>query len=284
MKFLVLGCNGMAGHMISLYLKEQGHIVIGFDRTPSKYIDSIIGDARDLNNMNNIIVDGQFDSVINAIGILNQFADEDKELSTFLNSYFPHYLAKITERSSTQIIHLSTDCVFSGKRGDYSEDDIRDGDSFYDRSKAIGELEDSKNITIRTSIVGPDLNPQGIGLMNWFMQQKSEIEGYTLSFWTGQTTLQLAKTMEAAAKMRAHGLYNMVPESKISKCELLVLFNRYFRDNKVIINPISGLKVDKSLIRTRYDFSYRIPSYDTMFSELSFWMKSHKDMYNHYYK
>ena len=170
MKFLVLGCNGMAGHTISLYLKEQGHDVFGFDRRESKYINNATGDARDIDFVRNLIVDGKYDTVINCIGILNQFAEENMALASFLNSYFPHFLAEVTDGTDTQVIHMSTDCVFSGKRGEYTEDDFRDGETFYDRSKALGELEDGKNITLRNSIVGPDINPNGIGLMNWFMK------------------------------------------------------------------------------------------------------------------
>ena len=200
MKFLVLGCNGMAGHMISIYLQEKGHEVLGFARRASSYIKSITGDACDLQGLRHIITEGKFDSVINSIGILNHFAERDKALAVFINSYLPHFLADVTSGTDTQIIQMSTDCVFSGKHGQYKENDLRDGETFYDRSKALGELEDEKNITLRNSIVGPDINPKGIGLLNWFMQQHNEINGYTKVIWTGQTTLQLAKTMEAAAK------------------------------------------------------------------------------------
>ena len=282
MKFLVLGCNGMAGHTISLYLKERGHEVFGFDRTKSNYVDSVAGDARDALAMEKLIKSGNYDSVINCIGILNQFAEQNKALATYLNSYFPHFLADVTSGTETQVIHMSTDCVFSGKRGEYTEEDFRDGETFYDRSKALGELEDGKNITLRNSIVGPDINPKGIGLMNWFMQQKGEISGYTKAMWTGQTTLQLAKTMEVAAMEKAHGLYNTVPDHSISKYNLLQLFNRYLRDEKIIIHPIDGINADKSLKRTRYEFNYLIPDYETMIFELAEWTKSHKDMYPHY--
>ena len=83
---------------------------------------------------------------------------------------------------------MSTDCVFSGRRGGYTEKDFRDGETFYDRSKALGELEDDKNITLRNSIVGPDINPNGIGLFNWFMHQKDQVNGFSNTMWTGQTT------------------------------------------------------------------------------------------------
>ena len=283
MKFLVLGCNGMAGHMISLYLKEQGHEVFGFDRMQPRYVEGIAADAHNTELVRKIITEGKYDSVINCIGILNQFAEENKSLATFLNSYFPHFLAEVTEGTDTQVIHMSTDCVFSGKRGEYTEDDFRDGETFYDRSKALGELEDNKNITLRNSIVGPDINPNGIGLMNWFMKQSGEINGFTKAMWTGQTTLQLAKTMEAAAKEKASGLYNAVPDYSISKYDLLQLFNHYLRNDSVKITPVEGVVADKSLKRTRYEFSYLIPDYEKMVAELAEWVNSHKELYSHYY-
>ena len=282
MKFLVLGCNGMAGHTISLYLKEQGHEVYGFDRMKSVYVESVAGDARDLLTLEKLIKEGCYDSVINCIGILNQFAEQNKGLAAFLNGYFPHFLADVTSETDTQVIHMSTDCVFSGKRGEYTEADFRDGETFYDRSKALGELEDGKNITLRNSIVGPDINPKGIGLMNWFMQQQGPINGYTKAMWTGQTTLQLAKTMEVAAKERAHGLYNTVPDHSISKYDLLQLFNHYLRKDSIVIHPIEGIDADKSLKRTRYEFGYLIPDYEIMVSELAEWTMRHKNMYAHY--
>ena len=282
MKFLILGCNGMAGHTISLYLKERGHSVFGFDRTKSNYIDSVAGDATDMEFVKKLVGRNEYDSVINCIGILNQFAEENKAVATYLNSYFPHFLADITSGTETQVIHMSTDCVFSGKRGAYTEDDFRDGETFYDRSKALGELEDGKNITLRNSIIGPDINPKGIGLMNWFMAQKNQVNGYTKAMWTGQTTLQLAKTMEVAAETKAHGLYNTVPEKSISKYELLLLLNHYLRNDSVLITPIDGINADKSLKRTRYEFDYLIPDYEIMVSELSKWVIDHKEMYPHY--
>ena len=272
----------MAGHTIALYLKEQGHDVCGFAKIKSQYIDSIVGDAMDSDFLKKIIVKGEYDSIINCIGILNQFAEQNKSLATFLNSYFPHFLAEITSELDTQVIHMSTDCVFSGKRGGYTEYDFRDGETFYDRSKALGELEDKKNVTLRNSIVGPDINPKGIGLLNWFLQQKGEVNGFTKAMWTGQTTLQLAKTMEIAAKERVCGLYNAVPNHSISKYELLVLFNHFLRGDSLKINPVEGINADKSLKRTKYEFNYLIPDYEVMIKELAEWMIDHKKMYPHY--
>lgn len=283
MKFLVLGCNGMAGHLISLYLQEQGHDVTGFALEKSRLLNkSIAGDATDFPSLKKIIQEGKYDTVINCIGILNQFAENNHALATLLNSYLPHFVADAANEVDAQVIHMSTDCVFSGKRGQYTEDDLPDGTTFYDRSKALGELNDNKNITLRNSIIGPDINEKGIGLLNWFMHQSGEINGYTKALWTGQTTLQLAKTMEAAALERATGLYNTVPDTNISKYELVKLFNKYLRNDSLTIHPIDGVNADKSLKRTQFDFAYRIPDYETMVCELSDWMRAHRSLYPHY--
>lgn len=282
MKFFILGCNGMAGHTISLYMQNQGHEVIGFDRAPSSFVKSLVGDATDIKKLVSIIKRGNFDAVINCIGILNQFAEEQKPLAVFLNAYLPHMLAEATVEIRTKIIHMSTDCVFSGSTGNYTEKDLPDGSTFYDRTKALGELNDNKNLTLRNSIVGPDLNRKGIGLFNWFMQQKGPINGYTKAIWTGQTTLQLAKTMELAAKENVFGLINMVPEEPISKFDLLELFNKYFRNRSVEIIPNSEVSVNKSLKRTNFNFLYQIPDYEKMVFELHEWMVIHRNLYPHY--
>lgn len=284
MKFLVLGCNGMAGHQISLYLQEQCHDVTGFALEKSNLLNkSIAGDATDFSKLKEIIQTGKFDTVINCIGVLNQFAENNHPLAVMLNSFLPHFIAQVANEVGTQVIHMSTDCVFSGTRGQYTEEDFPDGTTFYDRTKALGELNDDKNITLRNSIVGPDINQKGIGLLNWFMQQNGEIKGFTGAIWTGQTTLQLAKTMEVAARERATGLYNTVPKDSITKYDLLQLFNKYFRENKLTIHPIAGVTANKSLKRTRYDFSYEIPDYEKMIAEAAKWTFLHKNLYPHYH-
>lgn len=272
----------MAGHVIALYMKEQGHNVVGFARTKSTFVDTIIGDAYDTRLITKILEKGEYDAVVNCIGILNQFAEKDKAAAAFLNGYLPHFLVKATQYVDTQVIHISTDCVFSGKTGPYTEMSFPDGVTFYDRSKALGEINDNKNLTLRNSIVGPDIKPGGIGLLNWFLQQRGEVNGFTGALWTGQTTLQLAKTIEAAVMNRVRGLVNMVPESNISKYELLILFNHYLRNDELAINPIEGVVVDKTLVRTNEEFDYQIPNYDIMIRELADWMKIHKELYPHY--
>ena len=136
---------------------------------------------------------------------------------------------------------------------------------------------------MRNSIVGPDIKESGIGLLNWFLKQKTSVNGFTKAIWTGQTTLQLAKTIEMAAQNNVTGLFNMVPRESINKYELLKLFNKYIREDEIEIRPVDTFVIDKSLVRTNYNgFEYEIPDYETMVKELGVWMRNHKNIYPHY--
>lgn len=284
MKFLVLGATGMAGHTISIYLQEQGHDVTTFSTSPFKYCKNIVGDATDLDTLRTVIEEGSYDVVINCIGILNQAAEDNKYNATFLNSLLPHFIVDVTKDMKTRLIHMSTDCVFSGKQGSYEEDAFQDGQTFYDRSKALGEVVDNKNLTFRNSIIGPDMNPNGIGLFNWFMKQEGTINGYTKAMWTGVTTLTLVKAMERAAKDGLTGLYNLVNNTSISKYDLVGLFNKECKLGSLTILPSEDVRVDKSLVRTREDFDFIVPSYEVMVEEMKEWIDSHKELYPHYFK
>ena len=284
MKILVLGCNGMAGHLISLFFKEQGHEVIGFARSASILLDNtIIGDASDMKLIKTIIDGGKYDAVINCIGLLNQFAENNKAMAVLLNGYLPHYLVEITKDTKTRIIHMSTDCVFAGNDGPYCENSLPNGASFYDRSKAIGEFNNDKDLTFRNSIIGPDIKESGIGLFNWFMKQKGPINGFTGAIWTGVTTYTLAKAMEQALCENLTGLYNLVNNESINKYDLCGLFNKYFRNGEIVINPSAKLQLDKTLKCTRSDFSFVVPSYEQQIKEMHEWVNHHAELYPHYY-
>lgn len=283
MKILVLGCNGMAGHLISLYFKEQGHEVVGFARSDFKLLDrTIIGDATEMTLIKMIIEEGKYDAIINCIGLLNQYAENNKAMAILLNSYLPHYLVECTKYTKTRIIHMSTDCVFAGNDGPYYEDSRPNGATFYDRTKAMGEINNGKDLTFRNSIVGPDIKESGIGLFNWFMKQKGTIEGYTGAIWTGVTTLTLAKAMEAALTENLSGLYNLVNNASINKFDLCSLFNKYFRRGEVEIVPNDDLQLDKTLKCTRADFSFIVPSYEQQIKEMHDWVVNHLTIYKHY--
>ena len=284
MKILVLGASGMAGHIITLYFKEQGYDVTGFTRKPIAYCKNILGDAMNPEDVKKAIFSENFDVVINAIGVLNQNAEDHKAMAVMLNGYLPHFIADTLRDSKTKLIHMSTDCVFAGNTGPYYEDSFPDGRIFYDRSKAIGEINDEKNLTFRNSIVGPDCNEKGIGLFNWFMKQNGPINGFTGAIWTGVTTLTLAKAMEQAIKENLTGLYNLVNNESINKFELCGLFNKYFRNGKIVINPSDRLQLDKSLRHRRTDFSFVVPSYEQQIKEMADWVNAQKDFYPHYFK
>lgn len=130
MRFLILGATGMAGHVIAIYLKEQGHDVTTLSRRPFPYCDNIIADVTNLSLLSETILNGKYDAVLNCIGILNQYAEENKHQAVLLNSYLPHYLSHITKKTKTKIIHMSTDCVFSGNSGNYNESSLEMGKLF----------------------------------------------------------------------------------------------------------------------------------------------------------
>lgn len=283
MKYLVLGAGGMAGHIITNYLLEQGEIVEGLERRPLNYCKTYNIDVTCFNEVEKIIKENNYDCIINCIGILNQAAEDNKDLAILLNSYLPHFLVKITKDMKTKVIQMSTDCVFSGKKGHYTELDKPDGETYYDKTKALGEINDNKNLTFRNSIIGPDINENGIGLFNWFMKQTNEINGFEKSLWTGVTTLTLAKAMHKASYCSLTGLYNLVNNEVTNKYELVCLFNKHF-EKKLIINRVDGISQDKSLYRTRNDFEYIVPSYEQQIIEMAEWIYSHKELYKHYFE
>ena len=283
MKILVLGSIGMAGHLITLYFKERGHEVTAYSMKPFPYCKNIVGNALDTEHFKSVICGNDYDAVINCIGILNQQAEDYQALATYLNSYLPHLVADLLKDRKARLIHMSTDCVFAGNTGPYYEDSLRDGLTFYDRSKALGEVVDDKNLTFRNSIIGPDANEGGIGLFNWFMKQSGTVNGFTGAMWTGVTTLTLAKAMECALEENLTGLYNLVNNESISKYDMLRLFNHYFRDDSLTIVPSDKLQLDKSLRCRRTDFKFMVPSYEQQIREMRDWVLVHKDLYPHYF-
>ena len=283
-KILVVGIKGMAGHLLFNYFKENSlYDTWGIARniTPQDKIFSI--DVSDTDALSKIIKDYNFDYVVNCIGILNKDAEDNPAKAIWFNSYFPHFLEDITKSIKTKIIHISTDCVFSGKEnGNYTEDSIKNGLGFYAESKALGELDNSKDITIRTSIIGPEINNNGIGLFHWFMSQPSdsEVNGFSKVFWSGITTLELAKVIDDVIRNKVTGL-KQISREKISKFDLLRLFNEVFRNNQLQIIENEDYISDKSLVSIRNDYTYNVPSYKEMLSGMKKWLDSHQNNYNY---
>ena len=269
-KVMVFGATGMLGHVVVRYLRESGaYSVFPCARNGGK--DCIAVDVTDFRRVYSVLEEHKPDYFINAVGMLVKASAENPGLAILVNSYFPHYLAEVGVKLGFKLIHVSTDCVFSGKTGGYREDSFRDGDSMYDRTKALGEIVDAKNLTIRTSIIGPELNQNGTGLFFWFMNQRGNVRGYTNALWSGVTTLELAKAIDAAMRQGVAGLYQLTM-SPISKYDLLILIKKIWGKNDVDVVPYPDFHCDKSMVCTRKDFQYALPdSYETMLKELYAW-------------
>ena len=282
MKILVIGASGMAGHMITTYLKEQHHDVATLSGHHPYDQNTTIIDITDTKALTTYLNTHSFDTVINCVGLLIKAAEKDPAKAILINAYFPHFLSSFYAQTQTKVIHLSTDCVFSGEKGPYTENSIYDGTLFYDRTKALGELINSKDLTFRMSIIGPDRSPSGVGLLNWFLQQQDTLYGYRKVYWNGITTLALAKAIDAALTKPLTGLYHLVPKEPITKYDLLNLFQQTF-STPVTILPCDTPATNKVLLNTRTDFTHEVPPYPEMLQDLSLWIKAHPDFYPHYH-
>lgn len=280
-KVLVIGIKGMAGHIIFRYLKNlESYDVFGIARNieGSDHIFNL--DVSETGKLKEILNNSQFDYVINCIGILNKDAEDHPSKAIWFNSYFPHFLEELTRNSNSKVIHISTDCVFNGKKGNYSENDIKDGEGFYAQSKSLGEINNSKDLTIRTSIIGPELNINGIGLFNWFMAQDGNINGYSSAIWSGVTTLELAKAIDFVIKNPIEGLVHLTNGIPINKFDLTNLFKDIWKKDNITINSYDGKVVDKSLQKSN-KLVYKVSGYREMLTEQFNWMKEFSSLYNY---
>lgn len=280
-RIAVLGATGMAGHVIAQHLQERGHEVYRMSRSVEKAPRNAAIDARDSEAVIAWLDSIGPDAVVNAIGVLPAEADRRPDIAVLLNAYLPHRLATYYQGQSTRIIHLSTDCVYSGTSGGYRETSLPDGMSIYDRSKAMGELVNTKDLTFRMSIIGPDISESGVGLFNWFMKQSGQVNGYSQVMWNGITTIELARAIDAALEQGVAGLYHLVPDCGIDKLSLLKLFREVFEKYDVEIIPYERVVSDKTLVNTRSDFHFVIPNYGTMVEDMRIWVYAHRDMYHY---
>ncbi|MDD3392670.1 MAG: sugar nucleotide-binding protein [Bacilli bacterium] len=282
-KVLVLGGNGMAGHMITLFLKETNkYSVYNLCHKDRINKESIICDIVNLSLFKSTLEDIKPDIIINAIGILNDKSDENIAYTTYINTFIPKWLENYYKESKCKIIHLSTDCVFKGDKGSYSEDSLKDEENIYGISKNLGEINNKKDLTIRTSIIGPELK-DGKGLFDWFMRQKKIVEGYTNVYWSGITTLELAHVIDLCIEKNITGLYNICSKSKISKHGLLEIILSIFEKSDINLIENNVKKSDKSLISKRSDLRYCVKEYRTMLEDMKAWMISHIGLYQKYF-
>ena len=280
-KILILGATGLIGHQTFLRLKARSDFDV-YSMAYQRKIDdeTILLDARDEHLLEKKIAEIRPDIIVNCMGILISQANEDPAHAIFLNAYIPHLLKNIANILNAKLVHISTDCVFSGKKGSYVETDLKDADDIYGRAKGLGEVTDTPHLTLRTSVVGPELK-QGEELFHWFMSQQGTITGFTKALWSGVTTLELAKAVEWAIDNDIKGLYQVTNRTPINKYELLMLFKKL--TNKAIeIEAVEGRVTNKTLLDTRQKLSQPIPSYEDMLREMVNFMRAHPDLYAQY--
>jgi dTDP-4-dehydrorhamnose reductase len=269
MKILVLGSNGMAGHTVTRYMSLQGYNVTTFARSDADII-------KDVENKEKVISffeenKDEYDFIINCIGLLVKDSINRPDRAAIINGWFPHMIENVIKDSPTRLIHLSTDCVFDGKTGNYVETDIHTETNFYGRSKSYGEINNNKDITFRMSIVGTEIKTNGTGLLNWILTSKeTELSGWENAWWNGMTTLQLAKCIEKYIQNPIiTGIYNLVNNDvKINKYELLCKINEIYKLEKTIIKSNGSKTVNKILVDTQELIDFKIPEYNIQLTEL----------------
>ncbi|GAC44147.1 dTDP-4-dehydrorhamnose reductase [Paenibacillus popilliae ATCC 14706] len=214
------------------------------------------------------------DLIVNCVGLLNDVAGQSELEAYRINGLLPHQLAEWAKREGGRLIHISTDCVFSGTKGNYEELCVPDGTSVYSRTKALGEVQMKPHLTIRTSIIGPEIRASGIGLFQWFMNQKGLVKGYVNVLWNGVTTLELSKFIHHAMEKESQlsGLVHLTAAEVISKYELLQLIQCIFEKWDVTILPDEAVVHNRTLNSTRSDLCYKARGYSKMLEELSDWM------------
>jgi dTDP-4-dehydrorhamnose reductase len=268
MKILVIGSQGMAGHVVVKYLKQQGHLITTSARSNS---DINIDIEKISHNDSFFVMLRDYDFVINCIGLLVKDSIDRPDRAAIINSWFPHYLEYNLKNSTTRLIHLSTDCVFDGTKREYVENDIHTEMNAYGSSKSNGEVDNNKDITFRMSIIGPELKTSGTGLFNWIATNPNkQLQGWGNAWWNGITTLQLAKCIDQyISNPKISGIYHLVNNNnKINKFDLLCKINEIFDFYKTIIKTENSKSINKILIDTRKEIDFKIPNYDIQLQEL----------------
>ena len=280
MKVLVLGGDGMLGHELFFQLRQRHETRVTLRQPLAAYsgfslfergnaFDGI--DVRAPDTIERVVRDYKPQAVINAVGIVKQRPESEEALASIqVNSLLPHRLALSCKNVGAQLVHLSTDCVFSGKRGSYRESDLPDPLDVYGRSKLLGEVAGDGAITLRTSMIGRGLSRKG-GLVDWFLAQRAPIQGYRNAIFSGLTTRELGRVIGMVIEKhpRASGLYHLSGEP-ISKLDLLTKLRARLGSGPEIV-PADEPRIDRSLDSTRFRnaFGYAPPSWDQMLDELA---------------
>jgi dTDP-4-dehydrorhamnose reductase len=286
-KLLILGATGMAGHVVYHYFKKKPEYIVYTACFRNKIdAESVIVNVRDELSVTKMIDTVNPDVVINCIGVLIKGSKLSVENAIYINSYFPHMLSRVLhdKKKTAKLIHISTDCVFSGNKGNYSDYDEKDALDIYGMSKNLGEVINDHDVTIRTSIIGPELKDNGEGLFHWVFSQRinGSLNGYSKSIWGGVTTLELARVIDFCLTNHIVGLYQASNNLPITKYELITKIVKEFQlDLKVI--KVDGITCDKSIRNTLLEGCiYSIPDYSVMLADLHEFMIEHKELYKQY--
>ena len=279
-KVLVLGATGMLGNaVLRFFVASPGFDVWGSARSTSliarlpEEVRTRVYTGIDVENSDQLA--GLLDRVrpnvvINCIGLVKQLAQSEDPLAALpLNSLLPHRLVRLTRLVGARLIHVSTDCVFLGTRGQYHEADAPDATELYGRSKLLGEVEGDNSVTLRTSIIGHELG-QPQGLVGWFLAQQGSVRGFTQAIFSGLPTVELARVIRdfVIPYPELTGTYH-VSADPISKFELLSLVaNAYSKD--VAITPDDKLVIDRSLDSSRFQQTtgYAPPSWPDLVAQM----------------
>jgi dTDP-4-dehydrorhamnose reductase len=259
-KVLILGATGMLGNAMVRFLAGDPELaVIGAARTtdarslfPADVGNCIVGGLDLDDGLEGLFADHRPDVVINCVGVIKQLAEANDVLAAVpANTLLPHRLAAFCKGAGARLVHFSTDCVFSGERGDYRESDAPDARDIYGLSKLLGETAEPHTITLRTSMVGHELR-SGRSLLEWFLSQSGRAAGYSRAIFSGLPTVELARIVRHHVIPRPdlHGLYHVSAEP-IAKFDLLKLFAAvYERDMEIV--PDEALVIDRSLNSDRF--------------------------------
>ena len=262
MNVLVLGASGMLGNAVMRVLSEERDWqIFGTLRSGGAarfFAPEIAGrliagvDVEDQDALVRVFTQVRPDVVINCIGLIKQLAEGDNPLVALpINAMLPHRLARLCKLAGSRLIHVSTDCVFSGAKGGYVEDDASDAQDLYGKSKFLGEVHDAHTITLRTSIIGHELQ-SAHGLVEWFLSQRGRCKGYRRAIFSGLPTVILAKIMRDVVipQPALSGLYH-VAAAPIAKLDLLTLVARQYNQSIEIV-PDDALVIDRSLRADRF--------------------------------
>lgn len=275
-----MGADGMLGHQLVRSLHAAGHSPVATTRRPPEgsVAEALADipvltqiDARQRDSVVAALAETAPDAVINCVGIVKQRPEaKDAVQSIRVNGLFPHELAALCRLVDARLIHVSTDCVFSGQRGGYTEVDIPDPVDLYGRTKLLGEVEAPRAITLRTSIIGLELG-RSDSLVEWFLAQRGSAKGWTRALYSGLTTFELARVMilllEDAQDL--HGLWH-VSSRPIDKYALLCgLRDALGRD--LAVEPDARITIDRTLDSERFwrATGWRAPEWTTMLAELA---------------